>query len=261
MWQVCPFSERDGGVEVDQVFVMDIRVMNEIPYYLNVGQLPTREARMLSLYNMVSYLQLTHVYLQELSSKKSSIQQEGASMKQRLFFIDKRVPELEAEKKVAASARNFKEAARIASEAKSLMAEKETLQSKSEESSSALLKIEEGIDETTRKLHEFEELVSSKEKEAAVARFQRLGLISATVSCERSAALELGDIEEANILLAEAEAADSEAKKLQSLYNISATEFRSVCERFIPMELVSSLDGKQLEELAAGGDRKLDLCV
>lgn len=200
-------------------------------------------------------ISVARVDLQELSSKKSSIQQEGASMKQRLFFIDKRVPELEAEKKVAASARNFKEAARIASEAKSLMAEKETLQSKSEESSSALLKIEEGIDETTRKLHEFEELVSSKEKEAAVARFQRLGLISATVSCERSAALELGDIEEANILLAEAEAADSEAKQLQSLYNISATEFRSVCERFIPMELVSSLDGKQLEELAAGGDR------
>lgn len=172
-----------------------------------------------------------------------------------MLFIDKRVPELEAEKKVAASARNFKEAARIASEAKSLMAEKEILQSKMEESVSELGKIEEGIDETTRKLNEYEELVSSKEKEAAVARFQRLRLISAAVSCERSAALELGDLEEANVLLAEAEAADSEAKQLQSLHDINETEFGSLSEQFIPMEFVSSLDGKQLEELAAGGNQ------
>lgn len=197
-------------------------------------------------------ISVARVDLQELSSKKSSIQQESASIKQRMLFIDKRVPELEAEKKVAASARNFKEAARIASEAKSLLGEKETLQNKMEESMSELGKIEEGIDETNKKLHEFEELVSSKEKEAAVARFQRLRLISAAVTCERSAALELGDLEEANVLLAEAEAADSEAKQLQSLHNISETELHSLSEQFIPMELVSSLDGKQLEELAAG---------
>ncbi|KNA12171.1 hypothetical protein SOVF_128450, partial [Spinacia oleracea] len=200
-------------------------------------------------------ISVARVNLQELSSKKSSIQQECAATKQRMLFIDKRVPELEAEKKVAASARNFKEAARIASEAKSLMAEKEILQSKMEESVSELGKIEEGIDETTRKLNEYEELVSSKEKEAAVARFQRLRLISAAVSCERSAALELGDLEEANVLLAEAEAADSEAKQLQSLHDINETEFGSLSEQFIPMEFVSSLDGKQLEELAAGGNQ------
>ena len=176
-------------------------------------------------------------------------------MKQRMLFIEKRVPEIEAEKKVAASARNFKEAARIASEAKSLMAEKEILLSEMEESTIKLGKIEERIDETLKKLHEFEELVSSKEKEAAVARFQRLRLISAAVSCERSAALELGDIEEANVLLAEAEAADSEAKELESLHNISETESQSFSEQFIPMELVSSLDGKQLEELAARGSQ------
>ncbi|XP_021739518.1 MAR-binding filament-like protein 1-1 [Chenopodium quinoa] len=195
------------------------------------------------------------VDLQELSSNKSSIQQECASIKQRMFFIDKRIPELESEKKVAASARNFKEAARIASEAKSLMAEKEILQSKMEQSVSELGKIEEGIHETTRKLYEIEELVSSKEKEAAVARFQRLHLISAAISCERSAALELGDLEEANVLLAEAEAADSEAKQLQLLHDINTTELGSLTEQIISMEFVSSLDGKQLEELATGGNQ------
>ncbi|XP_021743424.1 uncharacterized protein CG45076-like [Chenopodium quinoa] len=200
-------------------------------------------------------ISVARVDLQELSSNKSSIQQECASIKQRMFFIDKRAPELESEKKVAASARNFKEAARIASEAKSLLGEKEILQSKMEQSVLELGKIEEGIHETTRKLHEFEELVSSKEKEAAVARFQRLHLISAAISCERSAALELGDLEEANVLLAEAEAADSEAKQLQLLHDINTTELGSLTEQIIPMEFVSSLDGKQLEELAAGGNQ------
>lgn len=192
--------------------------------------------------------------LQELSSKKSSILQENAALKQRMLFIDKRLPELEAEKKVAASARNFKEAARIASEAKSLTAERENQQLKMEESVLVLGKLDEEINEITTKLQEFEELVFLKEKEAAMARFQRLRLVSAAASSERSAALELGDLEEANILHAEAEAADSEAKQLQLMHDISEDEFGSFSKQFIPMELVSSLDGRELEESIAGSD-------
>jgi len=171
-----------------------------------------------------------------------------------MLFIDKRVAELEAEKKVAAAARNFKEAGRVASEAKSLAAEKEEQQIQMEIFTAELGQIEEAINETTQKLQEFEMLISSKEKEAAVAQFQRLRLVSAAALAERSAALELGDVEEAKVLLAEAEAADSEAKQLQLAHNISEEEFGGVynSKHFIPMELVSILDGKQLEELAAG---------
>jgi len=66
--------------------------------------------------------------LQELSSRKSSIQQAISSFKQRIIFIDKRILELKAEKKVATATRNFKEAARIATKAKSLCVEKESIQ-------------------------------------------------------------------------------------------------------------------------------------
>ncbi len=55
------------------------------------------------------------------------LQQEMATAKQRILFVEKHGPELEAEKKLAASARNFKEAGRLAAEAKALMAEKEDL--------------------------------------------------------------------------------------------------------------------------------------
>jgi hypothetical protein len=58
---------------------------------------------------------------------KVKLQQEMATAKQRILFVEKRGPELEAEKKLAASARNFKEAGRLAAEAKALMAEKEDL--------------------------------------------------------------------------------------------------------------------------------------
>ncbi|KAK9668691.1 hypothetical protein RND81_13G078800 [Saponaria officinalis] len=181
----------------------------------------TEEKILADTQSLKQEISVARASLQELSSKKSSIQQEAASLKQRLLFIDKRVPELEAEKKVAAAARNFKEAARIASEAKSLTAEKETQEAKLNETELILGKIDDNLNKTTMKLNEFEELVSSKEREAAMARIQRLKLVSASALNERSAALELGDAEEANLLLAEAEISDSEAKQLQLVHNIS----------------------------------------
>ncbi|CAK7345933.1 unnamed protein product [Dovyalis caffra] len=188
--------------------------------------------------------------LQELSSTKSSIQQNISSFKQRILFIDKRVPELEAEKKVAAAARNFKEAARIAAEAKSLSVEKDSLQIDLEKETLELEKLEEDIKDTVTRLQTTEGLILSKEKEVAMARFHRLLLIAGAATAERFAALELGDIEEANLLLAEAEAANDEAKKLQPIYNFKEEDF-SIPKHFISMELVSNLGRKQLAELTA----------
>ncbi|KAJ6336517.1 hypothetical protein OIU78_013000 [Salix suchowensis] len=188
--------------------------------------------------------------LQELLSTKSSIQQNISSLKQRSLFIDKRVPELEAEKKVAAAARNFKEAARIAAEAKSLGVEKDSLQSDLQKATSELKRLEEDIKDTVDRLQTIEGLILSKEKDVAMARFQRLLLISGAATAERFAALELGDTKEANLLLAEAEAANDEAKKLQPLYNFKEEEFL-IPKLFIPVELVSNLGSKQLAELAA----------
>lgn len=189
--------------------------------------------------------------LQELSSKKSSIQQDIATSKQKILFIDKRVPELEAEKKVAATARNFKEAARLAAEAKSLNVEKDGIQIDTERAILELEKLEQEIKETVNRLQETEGHIQSKEKEVATARFERLLLISGIAKAEREAALELGDLEEANLLLAEAEAADSEAKKLQPIYNLKLEEVESLPKHFISMELISNLGRKQLEDLAA----------
>ncbi|KAJ1388381.1 hypothetical protein SESBI_39208 [Sesbania bispinosa] len=188
--------------------------------------------------------------LQELSSRKSSIQQDIASFKQRIIFIDKRIPELEAEKKVATAARNFKEAARLATEAKSMCVEKEGMQIDMDTATSNLEKLEEEIKDTLNKLQETEGMILLKEKELAMARYQRLLLTAATVRAEKAAALEMGDVEEANLLLAEAEAADCEAEKLQSAYNFDAEDFTNLGKHLISMDLVSYLDQKQLEELA-----------
>ncbi|QCD91943.1 hypothetical protein DEO72_LG4g2912 [Vigna unguiculata] len=187
--------------------------------------------------------------LQELSSRKSSIQQEIASFKQRIIFIDKRVPELEAEKKVATAARNFKEAARIATEAKSLNVEKESIQIDMDTSSLNLEKLEEEIKDTLNKLQETEGVILLKEKELAMVRYQKLLLASATARAEKAGALEMGDMEEANLLSTEAEAADREAEKLQSTYKIEEKDFVDLGKHLISMDLVSYLDQKQLGEL------------
>ncbi|KAF3446967.1 hypothetical protein FNV43_RR12147 [Rhamnella rubrinervis] len=189
--------------------------------------------------------------LQELSSRKSSIQQGIATSKQKILFIDKRAPELEAEKKVAASARNFKEAARIAAEAKSLTVEKDGIQIDMGRAVLELEKLEEGIKDTVNKLQDYEGLIVSKEREVAMARFERLLLIAGSAAAERTAALEFGDLEEANLLLVEAEAANVEAKALQPLYNFDVGDFVNLPKHFISMDLVANLGRKQLAELAA----------
>lgn len=189
--------------------------------------------------------------LQELSSRKSHIQQDIVSSKQRISFIDKRVPELEAEKKVAAAGRNFKEAARVAAEAKSLSNEKDSICVDIDRALLDLEKLEEKTRETMKWLQETEVSIQSKEKEVAKARFQRLLLIAGAAAAEGAAALESGDTGEANLLLAEAEAARCEAKKLQPIYNFHEDELSTIPKHFISAELVFNLGREKLADLVA----------
>ncbi|KAK1287268.1 hypothetical protein QJS10_CPB19g01329 [Acorus calamus] len=190
------------------------------------------------------------VSLQELSSTKSSIQQEITSFKQRISFIDKRGPELEAEKKVAAAARNFKEAGRIAAEAKALSTERENLQNKKEVATLELGRVEEEIKETVNKIEESENMILLKEREAAKTGFERLQLVAAAAMSERSAAVELGEIKEADALLKEAESAESEARKLQETYGLESDELTKAPEQYISIALVTNLAGKHLADVA-----------
>ncbi|KAL8150790.1 hypothetical protein V2J09_020598 [Rumex salicifolius] len=181
----------------------------------------TEEKILADIQSLRQEISAARASLQDLSSRKSNIQQDLASKKQQIFFIDKRIPELEAEKKVAASARNFKEAARIATEAKTLITEKERQQVTIEEATLELVKLDNEINEATTKIHDIEGLVSSMERELAVTQFQRLSLLAISARSERTTALELGDVEEASVLLAEAEAAESIAEQLQIMHDIS----------------------------------------
>lgn len=152
---------------------------------------------------------------------------------------------------MAAAARNFKEAARIAAEAKSLTVEKDEVQACMERAVSDLGKLEAEINETAEKIQVTEHLVSSKQKEVAMARFERLLLVAGSGRAERAAALEFGNREEADLLLEEAEAADSEAKSLQPVYDFKLEDFANVPKHFISIELVANLGKTRLQELAS----------
>lgn len=180
-----------------------------------------------------------------------SIQQEIASYNQRIGFIDKRGPELEAEKRIAAAARNFKEAGRIAAEAKALNVEKESLENKIEKAVLDLKKLEEEIEDTVDKIQESEGLVLLKEKEAAMAGCKRLFLVAASARAERAAALEMGDIEEGENLLKEAEAAESKARQLQETYALEPEEHENTLEHSLSVALITNVAAQRLAELAA----------
>uniref|UniRef100_A0A804KL67 UVR domain-containing protein n=1 Tax=Musa acuminata subsp. malaccensis TaxID=214687 RepID=A0A804KL67_MUSAM len=186
--------------------------------------------------------------LQDLSSGRASIQQEVALYKQRIDFIEKRGPELEAEKKVAAAARNFKEAGRVATEAKALHNAKEDLQHKKEKSILHLEKLEEEIKSNVDKIQENEGLILLKEKEAALAGCNRLQLVAAAARAERLAALKMGDLEEGNMLLQEAEAAESEAREIQEVYNF---DVEVDGKNFVSVAFITNLNGDHLTEVAS----------
>ncbi|KAF7101028.1 hypothetical protein CFC21_102429 [Triticum aestivum] len=188
--------------------------------------------------------------LQEISSKRAGIQQEIATCKQKLSFIDKRGPELEAEKKVAAAARNFKEAGRIAAEAKVLNSEKEELRAKLEKAGTDLEVIEKDITATTDKIQECEGLIVLKEQESAMASYKRLRLDSSAARAELTAATETDDGEEVEILHKEAEAAESKALELKTLYNLQPDSDEYIFQPVVPIAFITNSTWQHLAEMA-----------
>lgn len=189
--------------------------------------------------------------LQEISSKRAGIQQEIATCKQKLSFIDKRGPELEAEKKVAAAARNFKEAGRIAAEAKALNSEKEELRAKLEKAGTDLEVIEKDIAATTDKIQECEGLIVLKEQESAMASYKRLRLDSSAARAELTAATETDDGEEVEILRKEAEAAESKALELKTLYNLQPDSDEYIFKPVVPIAFITNSTWQHLAEMAS----------
>ncbi|KAL5223141.1 hypothetical protein ABZP36_027854 [Zizania latifolia] len=189
--------------------------------------------------------------LQEISSRKAAIQQEMATFKQKLRFIDKRGPELEAEKKVAAAARNFKEAGRIAAEAKALNSEKEEVHAKLEKSATDLEVIENDITATTDKIQECEGLIVLKEKESAMTSYKRLRLDSAASRAELTAASETDDSEEVEILWKEAEAAESKAMELKTCYDLELDDNEIMFQPVVPIAFITNSTGQHLSEIAS----------
>ncbi|CAK9212868.1 unnamed protein product [Sphagnum jensenii] len=191
--------------------------------------------------------------LQEVVGVKVKLQQEMATAKQRILFVEKRGPELEAEKKLAASARNFKEAGRLAAEAKALMAEKEDLTGNIAQISSRIHALEEEGVAKGDALAEMDELVAVKEKEGAVARCERLRLLATAARHERDAAVDLDDLQEAENLEIEVEAAEQEADELQRLFNLEEQKYARV------VEIPASGMGSKMREQPHGADEMFDI--
>ncbi|KAL5229520.1 hypothetical protein ABZP36_028296 [Zizania latifolia] len=219
-------EDRIGLLKMEEEILQDIQVLRQ----------QTSDAR---------------IILQEISSRKAAIQQEMATFKQRLSFIDKRGPELDSEKKVAAAARNFKEAGRIAAEAKALNSEKEELHARLEKAATDIEVIEKDITATTDKIQECEGLIVLKEKDSAMTSYKRLRLDSAAARAELTAASETDDSEVVEILQKEAEAAEYKAMELKTCYGLELDDNEIMFQPVVPIAFITNSTGQQLAEIAA----------
>ena len=77
-------------------------------------------------------------------------------------------------------------------------------------------------------MQEADNLIISKERDAAMEKCEKLRLVAASIREEWSATLEVEDIEEAGNLLTEIEVADSKADKLQEVCNFDGDQRRKM---------------------------------
>ncbi|CAM6100318.1 unnamed protein product [Calypogeia fissa] len=169
----------------------------------------------------------TRVLLQELTSSKVKLSQELGAVKERITFAEKRTNELDAEKKLAAAARNFKVAGRLAAEVKVLNAEKESASAELARFTKELETVEGEAKVKLLAQADLDNLIAAKERDGAMAHCERLRLVAAAARDERDVALELDDFEEAESLDGEAKAADAEAATLQRLYELVGSNYES----------------------------------
>jgi predicted RecB family nuclease len=98
-----------------------------------------------------------------------------------------------------------------------------------------------------------DELVAVKEKEGAVARCERLRLLATAARHERDAAVDLDDLQEAENLEIEVEAAEQEADELQRLFNLEEQKYARV------VEIPASGMGSKMREQPHGADEMFDI--
>ena len=152
------------------------------------------------------------------------LQQEATAAQQRVVFAEKRGPELEAEKRAAASSRNFKEAAKLAAEMKMLANDKEAVASEMGAVTAELARVEAEEEKELSKVADAENAVSVSDKAAAMARCERLRLSAKVARKEMDVAAEAEEFEEAESLKLEAESADEEADALQQAHGLAGEE-------------------------------------
>ncbi|GJP39616.1 hypothetical protein CLOM_g23968 [Closterium sp. NIES-68] len=162
---------------------------------------------------------------QDLSVARQKAQVELSSVQQRLAAAQRRIPELEAEKKAAAAARNFKEAARLAAEAKLYSNDRDTAERQLQECEEEIRRVEREEEGKGEELRTMEEMAREREREGGVARCARLRLVAVVARREMESAAEGEDWEEAEGLKGEAEAADSEADSLKEQYGLEGEEY------------------------------------
>eukprot|EP00898_Chlorokybus_atmophyticus_P005674 jgi/Chlat1/6107/Chrsp40S05688 len=124
--------------------------------------------------NLRGRINAAQASLQQTAAHKLKLAAQVASAQQRATAAEKRIPELESEKKLAAAARNFKEAGRLANEAKAVAAERDAAAAEASELAARLDSATEGEVLQQQLLGSMQGELKSVSRRAAFASWRRL---------------------------------------------------------------------------------------
>eukprot|EP00736_Rhodelphis_marinus_P008351 Rmarinus@m.22844 len=163
----------------------------------------------------------TNAEIQTTASKLLQMQRDASQLRLSLAGIESRVPELEAEKKLAVSARNFKEASRIANELKSINSKKEEVTVKLESVSKDVKANEECLEVLNKRDAELMEQLKVNEHKKDMLTFVRLRYTHRELGRQLEAAIGREEYDEAAAIQTELDDVAAEIDTIRSQHGLT----------------------------------------
>ncbi|KAL0047708.1 hypothetical protein WJX82_009972 [Trebouxia sp. C0006] len=162
-------------------------------------------------------LEASRVSLRALASQRAGLANEAAAAEAQAAVAQRRIPELENDKKAAAAARDFKGAAALSAEAKALAAQADVAMTKAKQLRQQVSEAEEQEQLQVDSIKEQEGFLTQTKRAAALARWRRLQSSMQGLAHQVEEAAASDKFEEANALQAELDSSTEEAISFRSV--------------------------------------------
>ncbi|KAL0028763.1 hypothetical protein WJX79_005643 [Trebouxia sp. C0005] len=207
-------------------------------------------------------LEASRVAVRALASQRAGLANEAAAAEAQAAVAQRRIPELENDKKAAAAARDFKGAAALSAEAKALAAQADVAMTKAKQLRQQVSEAEEQEQLQVDSIKEQEGFLTQAKRAAALARWRRLQSSMQGLAHQVEEAAASDKFEEANALQAELDSSTEEASALAAEYFFTSADMQDLAvtaalltEQSLPQQSVSNTAYSAKEQTEEGGNK------